>query len=219
MTNITITIDGPSGSGKGTTAKRLAERLWFQCLDTGAMYRALAVYISGKCRDILDIKPEELQWIDITFNWDNRVCINGEDYEDRIRTPWAAVWASQIASQGCVRELVIWCGKKIIHEGNFVIEGRDTGTVWAPDAAVKIFLTADPAVRANRRYLELMANWEEITEAEVLAQIHERDQKDRTRSDGPLRKPEGAHEIDTTHLEIGEQVEEIYEIVQEVLQI
>ena len=98
------------------------------------------------------------------------------------------------------------------------MEGRDTGTIWAPHAQVKIFLIADVVVRAHRRWLELEAKGEQVTEAEVLKQIIERDNRDMTRTDGPLRKPELAHEIDSTHIIADEQVEKIYEIVQEFLQ-
>jgi CMP/dCMP kinase len=215
---ITITIDWPVGSGKGTTAKKLAEKLWFKYLDSGSMYRALGVYLHEKWKDIEHLMREDTDGIEIWFGNFGSVQIFGIDYESRIRTPEAGTYASIISSQKPAREIVIESGKKIIVQDNYVLDGRDTGTIWAPDAQVKIYLIADAWARAHRRWMEFNAKWETISEEEVLKQICERDNRDMTRSDGPLRKPEDAYEIDTTHISIDEQVERIYEIVQEVLQ-
>lgn len=215
---ITITIDWPAGSGKGTTAKLLAEKLSFQYLDSGAMYRAVAVFLSEKWIHLESITEEDISWIILDFNENNHVCINGEEYESKIRTAEAGVWASKIASQPVVRSCVISAGQKILEKNNYVLEWRDTGTVWAPWAQLKIYLTADPTVRAHRRFLDLQKSWETISEDEVLQQIIARDYRDMTRSDGPLIKPEWAYELDTTHLTISEQVEKIYTLVQETLQ-
>lgn len=214
----TITIDWPAGSGKGTTAKLLAKKLGFNYLDSGSMYRALGLYISTRCKDILNITQEELGWIEISFNDKNHVCVNGEDYEGKIRTSEIGNFASILSKQPIVRDFLIPQGQEIIKTGNYVLEGRDTGTIWAPDAAVKIFLIADAKVRAHRRWIELQAKNDFTPEDEILSTILERDERDMTRKDGPLIKPEGAHEIDTTHISIEEQVERIYTIVQEVLQ-
>lgn len=146
------------------------------------------------------------------------MCINGEDYEGKIRTSEIGNFASILSKQPVVRNFLIPQGQEIIKTGDYVLEGRDTGTVWAPDAAVKIFLIADANVRAHRRWLQLQASQDPTPEDEILKVILERDERDRTRKDGPLVKPEGAHEIDTTHMSIDEQVQQIYEIVQEVLQ-
>lgn len=215
---ITITIDWPAGSGKGTTAKKLAEKLWFKYLDSGAMYRALGVYLNDRGKDIERLTSGDTAGIEIWFGYSGTVQIFGIDYESRIRTAEAGTYASLISSQKPARDIVIESGKKIIAQNNYVLEGRDTGTIWAPDAQVKIYLIADASARAHRRWMELSAKWETISEEEVLKQICERDNRDMTRSDGPLRKPEDAYEIDTTHITIEEQVERIYEIVQEVLQ-
>jgi len=214
----TITLDWPAGSGKGTTAKLLAEKLGFQYLDSGAMYRAVAVYLSEKWINLEAVSEEDIVGIGLDFNDLNYVCINGEEYESKIRTAEAGVWASKISSQQIVRACVISAGQKILEKNNFVLEWRDTGNVWAPHAQVKIYLTADPAVRAHRRFLDLQAKWETISEVEVLEQIMARDHRDMTREDGPLVKPEWAYEIDTTHMTIPEQVEKIYTLVQETLQ-
>lgn len=212
MSPITITIDWPAGSGKGTTAKLLAEKLGFKYLDSGSMYRALGVYLVEKNIDVENVDGVDLSDITIDFSPDNHIQINWEDYSDKIRNVEASVYASKLSAKKNSRHLVISSGQKIIVGDNYVLEGRDTGTVWAPDALVKFYLIADAHVRAHRRWLELKAKWGIISEAEVLTQICERDNRDMTRSDGPLRKPEGAYEIDTTHLTIDEQVDRIYEI-------
>jgi len=215
---ITITIDGPAGSGKGTTAKLLAEKLGFNYLDSGAMYRAVAVYLWEQWILLESLEEKNLQNIVLTFDGKNQICINGISYESKIRTPESGVGASMLASQPIVRACVISAGQGILQHGNYVLEWRDTGTIWAPEAQWKFYLTADPVVRAHRRFLDLQKQWDKITEAEVLKQIVARDYRDMTRMDGPLVKPEWAHEIDTTHLTIPEQVEKIHAIVQETLQ-
>ena len=182
------------------------------------MYRALGVYLNDRNKDVEHINQDDLAGIVITFSSENHVQINGEDYEWKIRNVEASVYASKLSSQKYPRELIISSGQKIIRQDNYVLEWRDTGTVWFPEAQVKIYLTADATARAHRRWLELKETWEYVNEEEVLKKICERDDRDMTRSDGPLRKPDGAYEIDTTHITIDEQVERIYEIVQEVLQ-
>jgi CMP/dCMP kinase len=219
MKPVTITIDWPSWSGKWTTAKLLAEKLGFKYLDSWSMYRAVWVYLNERKKDLEHLTDADVGGIELSFSHFGAVQINGIDYESRIRTAEAGVYASLISSQKPARNVVIESWKKLLQWENYVLEGRDTGTVWAPNAHVKIYLIADASVRAHRRWLELQKKWDTLTEEEVLKQICERDNRDMTRTDGPLRKPEGAYEIDTTHLEIGEQVERIYEIVQEVLQI
>lgn len=214
----TITIDGPAGSGKWTTARKLAEKLGFKYFDSGSMYRALGVYLVSKSIDIENVRNDDVTGIEITFSSENHVHINGEDYEWKIRNVEASVYASKLSSQKYPRELVIFSGQKIIEKDNYVLEGRDTGTVWFPDAQVKIYLTADATARAHRRWLELKGKWENVSEEEVLKKICERDNLDMTRTDGPLQKAKDAYEIDTTHLTIEEQVDKIYAIVEEVLQ-
>lgn len=215
---VTITIDWPAGSGKWTTAKKLAERLWFRYLDTGSMYRSLGVYLHERWKDIEHLTTDDTDGIEIWFGYSGSVQIFGIDYESRIRTAEAGQYASILAAQKSARDVVIESGKKLLQKENYVLEGRDTGTIWAPEAQVKVYLIADASVRAHRRWMEFNAKWETISEEEILKQICERDNRDMTRTDGPLRKPENAYEIDTTHISIDEQVDRIYEIVQEVLQ-
>ena len=176
------------------------------------MYRAVAVYLSEKWVNLESVSEKDVAWITIDFDNENHVRINGEEYASKIRTAEAGVGSSVISSQVVARECVIPAGQKILTTDNYVLEGRDTGTVWAPSADVKIYLIADPVVRAHRRFLDLQKKWETITEAEVLKQIVARDYRDMSRKDGPLVKPKWAHEIDTTHITIPEQVEKIYNL-------
>lgn len=211
---ITVTIDWPAWSGKWTTAKKLAEKLGFKYFDSGSMYRALGVYLAEKGVDIDHVTSHDLANIEIDFSADNHVQINGEDHDWKIRTVEASVSASKLSAQKESRELVISSGRKIVEQGDYVLDGRDTGTIWFPGAQLKIYLIADAAVRAHRRWLELREKWEDATEEEVLQKIRERDERDMNRADGPLCKAEDAYEIDTTHLTIDEQVEQIYQIYQ-----
>lgn len=156
------------------------------------MYRALGLYISTHCSNILEtpITEQELNGIKISFNDENHVCINGEDYESRIRTSEIGNFASILSKQPIVRDFLIPQGQDIVKTGDYVLEGRDTGTIWVPDATVKIFLIADEKVRAHRRWLELQEKQDPTPESEILATILERDERDKTRKDGPLVKPE-----------------------------
>lgn len=183
------------------------------------MYRAVWVYLNERKKDLEHLTDTDVEGIELSFSHFGAVQIHGIDYESRIRTAEAWVYASLISSQKPARIVVIESGKKILQKDNYVLEGRDTGTVWAPNAQVKIYLIADASIRARRRWLELNAKWESISQDEVLKQICERDNRDMTRADGPLRKPEWAYEIDTTSITIEEQVERIYDIVQEQLKI
>jgi cytidylate kinase len=219
MEPIIITIDWPAGSGKGTTAKLLAEKLGFKYLDSGSMYRALGLYLHKQGADLYHLKESDVEGMEINFSPSGSVQIYGEDYENHIRTAEAGTYASMISSQKSARNVVIESGKKIIAKDNYVLEGRDTGTIWAPEAQVKVYLIADASARAHRRWLEFQKKWDTVTEEEVLKQICERDNRDMTRMDGPLRKPRDAYEIDTTHLTIPEQVEQIYKIVHKIINI
>ncbi len=144
--------------------------------------------------------------------------INGENYAHIIRTPEAGEDASILANKKIVQDYVIESGRTIARSGNYILDGRDTGTTWIPEAKIKFYLTADPEVRAHRRWLDFQQKGKNISETEVLEQILARDHRDMTRPDSPLQKPEWAHEVDTTHLSIDEQVSALYTICQEVLQ-
>ena len=219
-----IAIDGPSGSGKSTTARKLAERLGYLYLDTGAMYRALALAF---LRSGLEPTPENARKLLARLRLDvahrngvMRVFLDGEDVSDRIRTPEVSAMASRISALEPVRRKMVEAQRRIARDftakgGGVVVEGRDIGTVVFPDAEVKVFMVADPTERARRRQAELKARGQEVDLDNVLAEIERRDRQDAGRALAPLRKAEDAIEIDTTNLTPDEQVAFIFNKVRE----
>jgi CMP/dCMP kinase len=197
-----VAIDGPAGAGKSTVARALADRLGFTYLDTGSMYRAVALAAiergvePGEIADSLTVQPGE------------RTLLDGRDVTDEIRTPEVSEAASRAAADPAVRRAVVAQQRRRLERGNWVAEGRDIGTVVAPDAEVKVFLTADPAERARRRAVELG-----VEEATVLAEQTIRDERDRTREHSPLAPAAGAVELDTTGMTLDEVVERIADLV------
>jgi CMP/dCMP kinase len=185
-----VAIDGPAGAGKSTVARAVAEALGFVYLDTGAMYRAAA----------LAVDPAAAR-IDLDSG---RVLLDGEDVTDRLRTPEVSEAASRVAADPRVRRSLVEQQRRITRTGDWVAEGRDVGTVIAPDAELKVFLTADPSERARRRAAELGAD-----PALVLADQTLRDERDVSRTDSPLRSAPDAIEVDTTGLGVEEVVERI----------
>jgi cytidylate kinase len=197
-----VAIDGPAGAGKSTVARALAERLGFTYLDTGAMYRAVALAAlrrGGRAGDVAREADVELG---------DRVLLDGEDVTDAIRTPDVSEAASRVAADPAVREAVVAKQRQILEHGDWVAEGRDIGTVVAPEAEVKVFLTADPAERARRRAAELGTD-----PRTVLADQTIRDQRDEQRAHSPLRPAAGATILDTTGLTLDEVIERIAELV------
>jgi CMP/dCMP kinase len=189
---VVIAIDGPAGAGKSTVARAVADALGFTYLDTGAMYRAVALArLRGEDR------------VDVGFE-DGRVVLNGEDVSDRIRTPEVSEEASRVSAERQVREAMVQRQRTLMSEGDWVAEGRDIGSVVAPGAEVKVFLTADPRERAERRARELGLEPERVLEEQGA-----RDERDTTREASPLLVADGAHEVDTTGLTIDEVVERI----------
>lgn len=188
-----VAIDGPAGAGKSTVARAVAGALGFTYLDTGAMYRA-----AGLADD-----PRHAR-IDLDGD---RVLLDGEDVTGRIRTPEASDRASRVAADPAVRRALVAQQQRLLADGDWVAEGRDIGTVVKPDAEVKVFLTADPRERAQRRAKETGEDVEK-----VLRDVEERDHRDTTRADSPLLRANGAHEVDTTGLTIDEVVDRIVEL-------
>lgn len=207
-----ITIDGPAASGKGTVAKRLAARLGFAYLDTGAMYRAVAL---AALRRGLDCSaPEavaaELPGIHIEMPPD-RVLLNGEDVTEAIRTPAVSRGASKVAAVPAVRAFLIPQQQRIAAGRDLVSEGRDQGTVVFPDAPVKFYVTADVRVRAERRYRELLDRGVATAVDRELADLEERDRRD-TRPGG-LQQPPDAVVIDTTARTVDSVLDEMHEVI------
>lgn len=213
-----MAIDGPAGAGKSTIARRVAERLGFVYIDTGAMYRAVALKALRSGADTGD--PERLEQIArearIAFEpGGSRVLLDGEDVTAAIRAPEISPAASRVSVFPGVRRAMVEMQRQMAAFESVVMEGRDIGSVVFPDADVKIFLDADPAVRAARRIRELEEKGQKLDSAEVEREIRERDLRDSTRADSPLVRAPGAVAIDTTPMSI-EQVEQaILDVIQE----
>jgi len=208
-----VTIDGPSGAGKTTVSKRLAEAAGMVRVDTGAMYRAVA--LAARSFGVPWDDPVRLggvaRELALTFRTvagAPRVFLSGEDVSDAIRTPEISMGASAVSAYGPVREALVAKQREMAREGGVVLDGRDTGTVVVPDAEAKFFLDAAAAVRARRRYLESSPPGGQPYE-EVLRDVLRRDVQDSTRENSPLRVADGAVYIDTTTLTVDEVVGEM----------
>ena len=192
MDEMLVAIDGPAGAGKSTVARAVADALGFNFLDTGAMYRAAAIVRAGR-------GEVDLMQVEISFAGD-RILLEGQDVSDAIRTPEAAQAASKVAADPSVRAALVAKQRRLIAGGDWVAEGRDIGTVVAPDAEVKVWLTAAAEERARRR---------EITVEDLL----ERDERDSTRAASPMVAAADAIEVDSTGLEIDAVVAAIVKLV------
>ena len=211
-----VTIDGPAGSGKSTTARAVARRLGFVYLDTGAMYRAIALaFLRNDAEATADAARTLLPDVHVNVRYQEdemRVFLNGDDVSGAIRTVRVGNTASQISALRRVRDKLLDTQRRVGSEqaekhGGIVVDGRDTGTVVFPDADVKIFMVADARERARRRLEQYHRQGEDATFEEVLHEIEERDEADRSRDIAPLKRAEDAVEQDTTTQTIDEQVD------------
>lgn len=214
MTKINIAIDGPSGVGKSTIADIVADRLHYIHLDTGAMYRCVAYYVKKNSIDYMDeaILKEALDQIHIHFDED-RVLLNGEDVSRAIRTNDISMMASKTSALPLVRERLVALQQEITAEKGYIVDGRDICTVVLPDAEVKIFMSADAKARAQRRYNEYIEQGIDADYETIYQDIVARDYQDTHRTISPLKKAKDAIEVDTSHLNIEEVVEEVCHIV------
>jgi cytidylate kinase len=209
-----VAIDGPAGAGKSTIAKRVAARLGFTYIDSGAMYRAVALWALRQKVDPGDMHRMEQLAIAAEIELSpGRIRLNGEDVTDAIRTPEVSGGASKVAVIPGVRRALVAKQRLMGERSSVVMEGRDIGTVVFPDAEVKIFLDADPRERVRRRLGDVRAGGEEIPEGALAAQMKERDQRDSTRADGPLAQAPDAAYLDSTSLTVEEVEEAILKIV------
>ena len=196
-----IAVDGPAGAGKSSVAKGVAAALGIPYLDTGAMYRCVALASLRSGAPAAELAPE------LSISLGARVMLDGEDVTEAIRTPEVSERASQVAAESGVRRAMVAEQQRIMADGDWVADGRDIGTVVAPDAELKVFLTAEPAERARRRAAEMGVDVDT-----VLAEQTIRDERDRTRADSPLRPAPGAVELDTTGLSLQQVVQRIVEL-------
>ena len=211
---VVVAIDGPAGAGKSTIARRLANRLGFTYIDTGAMYRAVALWAIRQKVDPGDMhKMEQLALAaDIKLS-PGRIELNGEDVTEAIRTPEVSSGASKVAVIPGVRRAMVAKQRSIGERSSIVMEGRDIGTVVFPDADVKVFLDAKPEERVRRRLEEERAKGETVSQAAVAQQMKERDQRDSTRADAPLSQAPDAIYVDSTALSISQVEEAILKII------
>jgi cytidylate kinase len=215
-----IAIDGPAGSGKSTVARGVARRLGFTYLDSGALYRVVTLLALESGADLEDgaalgrlASGSEIELHDLGED-QVQVLVEGRDVSDEIRTPDVTGASSTVAAHAEVRSALLAKQRALIEAGNYVVEGRDIGTVVAPDAALKVFLTADPDERARRRAAELERRGMRTAAADVKAAIEKRDRLDSTRSAAPLRAAEDAVRLDTTGLESEDVIAQVLELVE-----
>jgi len=216
-----LAIDGPAGAGKSTIAKEVAKRLGFIYVDTGAMYRAVGLYYINKN---IDVENEEevnkvLDDINVEFKiMDDgiKLFLNGDDITDKIRTQEVSNAASKVSVHKLVREKMVSMQQEIAKKNNIVMDGRDIGTVVLPDADLKIFLTASVEERANRRYKEYIDKGLEADLEQIKKEIEERDYRDTHRDNSPLREADDAIHLDSTGMEIEEEINYILDFVNNI---
>jgi len=217
MSNIKIAIDGPAGAGKSTIAKYIAEKLQYTYIDTGAMYRAVGFFAlqnnlafdEASLNNVIDKIDIDIFYL----NGKQHIKLLGEDITDKIRSQQVSMAASDVAKIKSVRLKLVEIQRKLAEKYNVIMDGRDIGTYVLPDAQIKIFLTADVADRAKRRYDELIQKGDNVTFDYVLEDMKKRDYNDSNREFAPLRKAEDAVEVETTGFELDKSIEIIYSII------
>lgn len=207
-----ITIDGPSGSGKGTISHRLAHRLGWHFLDSGAIYRVagLRVARAGQALDELGAVTKLIENMDVTFSGEY-VFLDGEDVTEAIRTETAGNMASKVAAVPEVRAALLARQRAFARDPGLVADGRDMGTVVFPRAQLKVFLTASPEERARRRYKQLKEKGLDVSLADLAGEIRERDERDRNRSVAPLKAAAAALEVESTGLSVEQVFDRVWQ--------
>jgi cytidylate kinase len=211
---VIVAIDGPAGAGKSTLSRRVAERLGYTLVDTGALYRAVAL-LARRAGIGWDDGPRLGALTDrLRFEFvDGALLVDGERLGDALRTSEMGLGASQVSAHREVRDALLGVQREMGREGGVVLEGRDIGTVVYPDAEVKVFLVASDEERARRRLAELRERGEQATHGQVLDELLARDRRDEERAVAPLRMADGAHRLDTTGRSIDDLVEEVVGLV------
>jgi len=210
-----IAIDGPSASGKSTTAKGIAEKLEIMHLDTGAMYRAVTLGLknAGISHDDLGAVQGFLSEVEIYFDKNNQIHLNGVNISKEIRINDISSRVSAVSASPEVRKKMVMIQRQIAKGNDCVLEGRDIGTVVFPNAEFKFFLIADLEIRAKRRLIELVEMGELKSVSELIDDIKRRDEFDSSRDHSPLKKAEDAIPIDTSHITIDEQINKIVNLI------
>ncbi len=215
-----VAIDGPSGAGKSSVTRSLAERLGYIHIDTGAMFRAVALMASRSCLDIADHAALAVLAASLNIEFDSlsgvcHVLVNGEDVTAEIRSPEISLLTSRVAAVPAVRDHLLLQQRKLGERGGVVLEGRDIGTVVFPDADIKFYLTASAAERGRRRFAELAAKGAAVTLEQTITEVVQRDEQDKSRAAAPLRRADDAIEIDSTLLSPQEVIATMEELVRD----
>jgi len=220
---IVIALDGFSSCGKSTTARHVAAVLHYAFVDSGAMYRAVALYFHRNDISLLDLNQvaNALKEIEITFVFNpakqsSDTYLNGENVESEIRMMFISDMVSQVSALPIVRHAMVALQQKMGEKKGIVMDGRDIGTVVFPKAELKIFMTAEPHIRAQRRKLELLQKGEDLPLEEIVENLRKRDEIDSNRSEGPLKRAADAIDLDTSFRSMDEQVEFVLEHVRRV---
>lgn len=218
MKKIIIAIDGYSGTGKSSTAKRVAMQLGYTYIDSGAMYRAVTFHFIRENVDLVnqDQVAKALSNCELSF-MENKTYLNGVDVENEIRTMEVSDRVSKVSALSVVRQKLVEQQRKMSHSKGIVMDGRDIGTVVFPDAELKLFMTANMEVRTERRRMQLASKGMQESLADIQHNLIERDRVDSTREDSPLRKADDAIEIDTSHLTLEQQVNKIVSLAEEII--
>ena len=215
---ISVAIDGPSGAGKSSMARRLAAELGYTYVDTGAMYRAVGLYALRAGKDPADNSAVEalLPQVQLDIRLQDgvqHVLLNGEDVSEAIRAEQVGMAASAVGANPAVRAFLLDTQRNLAASRDVLMDGRDIGTVVLPNATVKIFLTASPEARAQRRYAELIAKGQQADYDTVLADIRRRDDQDTHRATAPLRQADDAVLVDTSNLDIEQSFAALEQVI------
>lgn len=218
---IAVALDGPGGAGKSTVAREVAKRRGFKYVDTGAMYRTIGLYVLRAGADPKDAEQVVPLLDGISIDTDYAadgtqvMLLNGENVNDKLRTPEMSMYASAVSAIPAVRSFLLELQRSMARHHSVIMDGRDIGTVILPDAQVKVFLTAAPEVRAKRRYKELKARGAEQPYQQVYSEMLERDKNDSERAAAPLKPAEDALTVDTSYMDFEQVVTTIMEIIDE----
>ena len=221
MNQISVAIDGPSGAGKSTLARQAARVLGFLYVDTGAIYRTVALACQRNGVDptegglVAALLPELKIDLDYGEDGAQRMLLNGEDVSDQIRTPEISMLTSKVSALPEVRTYLLEKQRELAHTRNVIMDGRDIGTVVLPDATVKIYLTAKAEARAQRRCAELREKGMDVSFEEILQDVEQRDYNDMHRDISPLRQAEDARLVDTTLLDLEQSLDVLVSMIRE----